>query len=212
VSGDPFAQALSSRTSVSAVTKRNPKAGGAAKIDWAAARTFFLSSPTISFGDVARKFGVTDTAVRKHAGGANGEWRQRRDKMVADAAAKQEIGIEKSYEERQRDTIAVAQKLRDRVLDAPSSELDVNRAAAAIPRYVPLEAEFAGEPMGFDASQLEVIVAGVMRVARELVIAALRVAEADARRPAVLAYIDQHFPSEVARLIEGSASQEPHDH
>jgi hypothetical protein len=37
------------------------------RIDWAAARTVFVSDPTRSFAKVARRFGVSDVAVRNHA-------------------------------------------------------------------------------------------------------------------------------------------------
>ncbi len=36
------------------------------KIDWVAARRWYARNPTASSADVGRKFGVSDTAVRKH--------------------------------------------------------------------------------------------------------------------------------------------------
>jgi hypothetical protein len=37
------------------------------RIDWIAAKASFVGDPTRSFGKVARRFGVSDTAVRKRA-------------------------------------------------------------------------------------------------------------------------------------------------
>lgn len=52
-----------------ATTTAARRGGGRPKIDWAQARAFYLElGPTRSFVMVGERFGVSDTAVRKHAG------------------------------------------------------------------------------------------------------------------------------------------------
>ncbi len=71
---------------------------GRRRIDWIAAKLAFVSDPTRSFPKVAREFGVSDTAVRKH-GNAEG-WEAEAiafDKRMASRALAK---VEKTREQR----------------------------------------------------------------------------------------------------------------
>lgn len=136
--------------------KRNPRAGGRPKIDWPAAFAHFATDPTRSYGNVAAKFGVSDTAVRKHArpGGDYPEgWEVRRAAMVAKATVRLEERAIRALVERQADTIRVAEILRRRALQVEPTaqnpdaldELDLVEAIRHLPAYAKLEQLFAGE-------------------------------------------------------------------
>jgi transposase-like protein len=92
---------------------------GRDRIDWAAALAFYVAlDPPRSFARVARKFGVSDTAVRKHAHREN--WRAKADAIEAKAEAKAlESGL-RSREQR----IAAVLKTIDVGLDQVGGDLD----------------------------------------------------------------------------------------
>jgi hypothetical protein len=141
--------------------KRRPR------IDWDAAFAFFCSDPTASFPKVAAKFGVSDTAVRKHA--KRDKWDEQRDEMHARAAATLSGTVLRSIQERQADTVRVAERLRAAAL-AEDANVDFELAVKMLPVYSKLEQLFAGEATDrVDIRKVQpVIVAFVTRVARHV--------------------------------------------
>ena len=146
--------------------------GGRPRIDWPAAYAYFESDSRNGFGDVARTFGVSDTAVRKHArpGGDFAEgWEARRDATLAEAAAAVRARNLRSIEERNVRTIEVAERLRDLVLDE-DTKIDPNVAARALPRYVQFEQLHAGEATSrVEVGDVQAIVTAVFTVAGRFV-------------------------------------------
>lgn len=130
------------------VTQPIRHGGGAAKIDWNAARSYFARNVDVSFGDVARRCGVSDTAVRKHAR-AEG-WLAYRAELHAEVARRRHESDLRSLEERQADFVRVAELLRGRVLtiaDDPErlAELPLELAIRELPDYLKLERLIEGE-------------------------------------------------------------------
>lgn len=125
-------------------TKRvTPRTGrvGRTKIDWKAARSYFARNPEVSFGDIGRKFGVSDVAVGKHAKAEDWEgYRAEVQAVVDERRRDQDI---RSLEQRQADTIRVAEKLRALAL-ADDADIDAKTAAQLLPAYAKLEELFAG--------------------------------------------------------------------
>lgn len=122
---------------------RHPQAGGRHKIDWRAAKRAFMRDPTLSYGDIARTFGVSDTSVRNHAAAEN--WEEAREDFLAELDARERAKDLASLEQRRARTIEVAEKLRDRILGVDLDALDLTAAIRSIPRYAQLEELFAGE-------------------------------------------------------------------
>lgn len=134
--------------------RRNPRAGGRPKIDWGRAFDLFARDVTISYGDVARTFGVSETAVRNHArrGGDFPEgWQGRRADLIAKATARNEERIVRDHAHRRDDNIRVAELLRKRILQLDAddetaiSQLDLELAVRTLPQYAKLEELYAGE-------------------------------------------------------------------
>jgi hypothetical protein len=93
---------------------------GRANIDWDAAFAYYAAlGPSRRFGWVADRFGVSDTAVRKHA--ARERWAERVAALDEEAARTAERKALRSLEERQLRTIKAVEKTRDFLLsdDAP---------------------------------------------------------------------------------------------
>lgn len=113
------------------------------RVDWDAARAFYvaLGQGTRTFGLVAAKFSVSDVSVRKWA--RRQEW----DRVAAEAdnrAAERALAAaDRTLEQRNRETIRVANKVRDTVL-ADAVELDPNVALRVLPRLATLEQLIGG--------------------------------------------------------------------
>lgn len=126
------------------MANRHPRAGGRPKIDWAAARELYASDPTLGFADIARTFSVSTVSVRKHARSGE-DWDARRAE-VQEAARKRLAGqLIRSIDERAADTVRVAEKLRERILEADTGDIDLVAAIRTLPRFAQLEQLFAGE-------------------------------------------------------------------
>jgi hypothetical protein len=97
------------------------RGGGRPRIDWGEAYAYFASDATITFVDVAEKFGVSDTAVRKHA--KPEKWDERRATLQAKAVARRENGMLPTLAEINAETLRAVQKARGHLLsdgaDAP---------------------------------------------------------------------------------------------
>lgn len=155
------------------------------KIDWDAAFAYFASDATRSFGEVARKFGVSDTAVRNHA--KPGDWLRRRAEMHAQAAANVEQRVMRKLEERQFDTVRVAERLREIAL-APEAEIDLDAALRMLPVYAKLEQLYAGEATDRVAlGEVQIVIQAVVAVAGRWVASELPPAE---RRAGFLAELE----------------------
>lgn len=117
------------------------------RVDWDAARAFYvaLGQGTRTYGLVAEKFAVSDTSVRKWAR------RQSWERVAADAdnraAEKALAQADRTLEQRNRDTVRVAEKVRTTILDE-AAVLDPNVALRVLPRLSTLEQLIAGEATG----------------------------------------------------------------
>lgn len=159
--------------------RRHPKAGGRPKIDWGQAFILFAGDPTIGYADIADRFGVSDTAVRKHArpGGDYAEgWEERRRQLVAIANGRAEERVVRDLQRRRDDTVRVAELLRRRALlidpdDQVALEaLDVELAIRMLPVYAKLEELYAGEATDrLDVSEVRTVLAVVLRAAGRFV-------------------------------------------
>lgn len=153
------------------------------RIDWGLAKaTYIAHGPDgRAFNRISREFGVSEMTVRKWA---------RRDKWVeaaaeADnkAAARAALLSVGSLEERNLDTIRVANKARRSVLNE-DVVLEPADALRVLPRLATLEQLFAGEATGrIEVGDVQAIVQMVFTVAARFV-------PADAR-PAFMAEIEQ---------------------
>lgn len=89
------------------------------RIDWTLARTFYLEDERRSLADVARAFGVSAMTVGRHA--RRGRWQQEREQLHEQAAANVRGAVLQTLEERNRDTLLVAQlattKMREQLTD-----------------------------------------------------------------------------------------------
>ena len=123
-------------------TNRNPP-----RVDWDAARAFYvaLGQGTRTFAVVSKKFSVSELTVRK--------WARRQDWVAvaaeadARAAEKALASAERTLEQRNRDTVRVADKVRETVL-ADGVSLDPNVALRVLPRLSTLEQLIAGGATG----------------------------------------------------------------
>jgi hypothetical protein len=142
------------------VQRPQPKRGGGRpRIDWAAAFAFFASSPTISFEEVGRQFGVSGVAVGKHAKAE--QWNDRRAQLHGAVAARLiEEGVLKPLDARNRDTLLLIQQARtelrngkggdpkwsdlaplvkiEQLLEGNATDrIDVRRVSAVIVAFIP---------------------------------------------------------------------------
>lgn len=113
-----------------------------ARVDWDAAWAHFASSPQVTYGEVADKFGCNRTYIAKHAR-AHG-WREERDRLMAEAAVMASDTIVKTLAERMQDTVKVADGLRSIAIEG-MDKIAPKDAAAMIPAYAKLERLFEGE-------------------------------------------------------------------
>jgi hypothetical protein len=111
------------------------------RFNWHEAFLYFASDPKVTLGDVQKKLGCSYTTVRQRCKAE--KWNERRNKLLAQVAANQTEMTIRSLEERHRRTIAVAEKLRDLILD-PEAELAAKDAVSALPAYAKLEQLFGG--------------------------------------------------------------------
>ncbi len=111
------------------------------KYDWTAAWLFFCSDPTITYGDVAKKYGMNVSTVTHRA--AREKWSVKRDEILTEIEKNAQDQAIRSMTERHERTILVAEKLRDVILD-PNAEIGVKEAVAALPAYAKLEQLFGG--------------------------------------------------------------------
>lgn len=123
---------------------RNPN-GTRPKIDWAAARSAYARDPTASFASIGRAFGVSDTAVRNHARSPEEDWDAYRADVQAAAAAKRREADIRALEKREADTIRVADRLRDLLLEGDLGDVTPKVAARVLPQYAKIERLIAGE-------------------------------------------------------------------
>lgn len=87
--------------------------GYRSKIDWDEAFAFYAArGPTRTFGEVATKFGVSDTAVRRRA--AQDEWSDRAETLDREAAQRAERAVVRDRAERIQDTIRLVDEARRR--------------------------------------------------------------------------------------------------
>jgi hypothetical protein len=183
-------------------SKHDGRGTGRTKIDWAAARRYFIRNPECSLADIGRMFGVSDVAVGKHAKAER--WDERRNELLAELAAKEEANDLPSLEQRQADTIRVAQKLRRRVLDLPANEVDPTAAIRTIPRYATLEQLYEGEATERIAvGEVEALFGAAMIAFRSVVEEALVAAGVNGKRRDVLSYVDGKLPERMAELTAG---------
>lgn len=156
-----------SQRAVTPAERRN--GGNRPRIDWGAAFEYFASDPTRSYGDVARKFAISDTSVRKHAkaGGDVPEgWDLRRGHLLKRALDKAEGRIVRSLEERQKRTVQLIDKMRNALLDAPAKDFDLVAALRALPRYLHYEQLYAGQATDRpDIGEVQAVILAVVRVA-----------------------------------------------
>jgi hypothetical protein len=200
--------AIGTRTQT-AGQRRNPRAGGRPKIDWGAARSLFVSDVTMGLGDVARQFNVSYQAVKKHHRAecrcCPRPWDELRAEAVERVEVKRRAQEIRTLEERQQRTIKVAEKLRDRVLGATETDLDLTAAIRTIPRYATLEQLYEGEATERIAvAEVQTLIAGVLHAARMVLEEALGEEKANGKRVAVLGYFDTHLPRRVAELVQGT--------
>lgn len=88
--------------------------GYRAKIDWDKAFAFYaVLGPTRTCGEVAAKFGVSETAVRKNA--AAGTWRDRAEVLDRKAAQKAERAVVRDRAGRIADTIRIVDVVRAKI-------------------------------------------------------------------------------------------------
>ena len=117
------------------------------RVDWDAARAYYvaLGQGTRTYPAVAAKFSVSVTTVGKWAR------RQNWEHVAADAdnraAAKALAQADRTLEQRNRDTVRVAEKVRTTILDE-AAVLDPNVALRVLPRLSTLEQLIAGEATG----------------------------------------------------------------
>jgi hypothetical protein len=141
--------------------------GGRPKIDWAAAFAFYTAlGPARSFVEVAEKFAVSDTAVRKHARAQN--WAQRVRELDRQAAKEAEVRAARALEERRLRTLRTVDLARDQILE----RLEVGEEPARLadlPALVRLELLLEGEPTERLEQNVEVIVVGVIGAVRTAV-------------------------------------------
>jgi hypothetical protein len=113
------------------MTGRSPRArttfppSGRGRIDWDAAYVYYAGlGAARSFGKVARKFGVSDVAVGKHA--AKHGWESRAGKIDAKTRQEVEARVVRDRAARLADTINLVDEARLEVLDKlESGDIDV---------------------------------------------------------------------------------------
>ena len=135
-------------------------------------------------------------------------WEELRADAIAKVEARRRIAEIRTLEERQQRTIKVAEKLRDRVLDADAGDVDLTAAIRTIPRYATLEQLYEGEATERIAiGEVQVLLAGILHAARAVLEEALTEAKMNGGRVAVLGYFDSHLPQRVAELTQGTEGE-----
>ena len=133
--------------------------GGGPRIDWAAAEIWFFADPGRSLADVAREFGVSDTAVYKHA--KSGNWPARRRDMETKARSNAEARVARSREDRIAKVLQVVDLVVDSVFEdlvpaEEGAEPRVRPDYAKLPEFVKLAELLSGEAtdrVSFDEMQ-----------------------------------------------------------
>jgi len=134
---------------------------GRRRIDWTAAKISYVSDPTRSFGKIARQFGVSDTAVRKHAN--------------AEGWEPEAVEFDRRAEERALSAAALSRdemtqrvlKLRDLTLERAIAQLEEGDEVklADVPNIVKLSELLLGEATErIDPVQVKQILAIVLRL------------------------------------------------
>lgn len=118
--------------------------GYRSKIDWDEAFAFYASlGPTRRCGEVAAKFGVSETSVRKHA--TAGTWRERAEILDRQAAQQAERAVVRDRSERIAHTIRLVDKARER-FEAQLDDLAFTVSANGFVDLVKLEQLLEGGP------------------------------------------------------------------
>ena len=114
-----------------------------ARVDWDEAFAHYLAlGPDRTYVAVARQFGVS--ARRVGAKAKDDGWREEVERIQAERAEAMKAEAIRTLDERQRETIKVANLLRDTILEA-DGPIDPDVAARVLPQYAKLEQLFAGE-------------------------------------------------------------------
>ena len=113
------------------------------KVDWIAAWSFYASDMSLTYKDVAGRFSVSVETVRRH--GRKHGWEAKRAELAAQAAQQMEAKAIRSLGERQRETIKVADILRDKIIQN-SEKIEVRDALTSLPAYAKLEQLYGGAP------------------------------------------------------------------
>jgi hypothetical protein len=178
--------------------------GGRPKIDWGAARSYYARHPEVGYLDVGRKFSVSKTAVCKHAN-AEG-WDDYRATIQAAVDERRRDTDIRSLEERQADTIRVAERLREIALD-PDAEIDAITAVRRLPLYAKLEELFAGKATQITEVQVRVCLEQVVSGYDALFAQVLAEELANGKRASILRKVRERVPPmlELAAAIEAPA-------
>ncbi len=135
------------------------------RVDWDAARAYYvaLGQGTRTYALVAAKMGCSETSVRKWA--RRQEWERVAAEADNRAAEKALAASEKTLEQRNRDTIRVAEKVRSTIL-AEEAMLDPNVALRVLPRLSTLEQLIGGAATGrIEVSEVTAVLSTVFVIA-----------------------------------------------
>lgn len=157
------------------VKRRKPRSttsrrgGGRPKIDWAAARLYFIEfGPTRSYREVARRYAVSEGAVRKHAN--SGSWQADAQRFDDEGNAELEHAAAKTREQR----IETYRLLVDSVLESVKARVHEAKVSD-LPSLLKVLELLEGEPterVSFDELQaalrlaMTVAIAAAERVAQ----------------------------------------------
>jgi hypothetical protein len=135
------------------VAKSSPRAprkpgGGGPRIDWGAARTYFLSDPGVTYRDVSERFDVSTVSVGKHARAES--WQRTRAEIESKAARGAEVRVARTREERNAKVLEIVNLVVDHVFEdltpAENGTPKVRAELARVPEFVKLAELLEGKP------------------------------------------------------------------
>lgn len=138
---------------------------GRKHIDWDAAEVFYLALDPgqRTFTRVAHEFHVSKRRVGTVA--RERDWRDKAAAIDARVAVTAQRRVVRSLEDRQAETIAIADKLRSIAL-ADDAEIDAAVAIRALPQFAKLEQLFAGEDTDrVGVSEAQAVIIAIVQVA-----------------------------------------------
>jgi hypothetical protein len=131
-----------------AKTRPARRGGSRPRADWGAARTYFVRDPQVSYRDVAARFSVSQTSVRKHAHArclcCPTPWEELRADALAVVEKRRRQAEIRSLEEREADIVRVQEALLSVAL-RENADITLELAIKRLPEYAKLARLFEGE-------------------------------------------------------------------